>query len=175
MNKNINLFVIFRSLSCLCVMNKILILLLMESKCLRKDNFSFSLIIFTHRHLRNSGHAAPFVIVSEEAIAKGIRRIVAVTGAEAQKVRGGRANMNMHTFCFNWYFSIWFRVGNVEPVFVVWCECDMNLRCEIIQGLNMSVVFSCCLHAQSGQCSLIDKQIIILNLFYSTNHKECAL
>uniref|UniRef100_A0A8C7QX50 Alanine--tRNA ligase n=1 Tax=Oncorhynchus mykiss TaxID=8022 RepID=A0A8C7QX50_ONCMY len=41
-------------------------------------------------HLRNSGHAAPFVIVSEEAIAKGIRRIVAVTGAEAQKVRGQR-------------------------------------------------------------------------------------
>ena len=37
-------------------------------------------------HLQNSGHAAPFVIVSEEAIAKGIRRIVAVTGAEAQKV-----------------------------------------------------------------------------------------
>uniref|UniRef100_A0A8C2CRY1 Alanine--tRNA ligase n=1 Tax=Cyprinus carpio TaxID=7962 RepID=A0A8C2CRY1_CYPCA len=51
-------------------------------------------------HLQNSGHAAPFVIVSEEAIAKGIRRIVAVTGAEAQKVRGGRANMNMHTFRF---------------------------------------------------------------------------
>lgn len=39
-------------------------------------------------HLQNSGHAAPFVIVSEEAIAKGIRRIVAVTGAEAQKVGG---------------------------------------------------------------------------------------
>lgn len=38
------------------------------------------------RHLQNSGHAAQFVIVSEEAIAKGIRRIVAVTGAEAQKV-----------------------------------------------------------------------------------------
>ncbi|KAL1256880.1 hypothetical protein QQF64_012425, partial [Cirrhinus molitorella] len=38
-------------------------------------------------HLRNSGHAAPFVIVSEEAIAKGIRRIVAVTGAEAQKAQ----------------------------------------------------------------------------------------
>ncbi|XP_008410788.1 alanine--tRNA ligase, cytoplasmic [Poecilia reticulata] len=36
-------------------------------------------------HLQNSGHAAPFVVVSEEAIAKGIRRIVAVTGAEAQK------------------------------------------------------------------------------------------
>eukprot|EP00064_Thunnus_orientalis_P001797 superscaffoldBa00000123_g1800 len=39
-------------------------------------------------HLRNSGHAAPFVIVSEEAIAKGIRRIVAVTGTEAQKSIG---------------------------------------------------------------------------------------
>lgn len=38
-------------------------------------------------HLQNSAHAAPFVIVSEEAIAKGIRRIVAVTGAEAQKAQ----------------------------------------------------------------------------------------
>ncbi|CAF91677.1 unnamed protein product, partial [Tetraodon nigroviridis] len=37
-------------------------------------------------HLQNSAHAAPFIIVSEEAIAKGIRRIVAVTGAEAHKV-----------------------------------------------------------------------------------------
>ncbi|KAF3817658.1 hypothetical protein GH733_012945 [Mirounga leonina] len=36
-------------------------------------------------HLRNSSHTGAFVIVSEEAIAKGIRRIVAVTGAEAQK------------------------------------------------------------------------------------------
>uniref|UniRef100_A0AC11C0G6 Alanyl-tRNA synthetase 1 n=1 Tax=Ovis aries TaxID=9940 RepID=A0AC11C0G6_SHEEP len=36
-------------------------------------------------HLQNSSHAGVFVIVSEEAIAKGIRRIVAVTGAEAQK------------------------------------------------------------------------------------------
>ncbi|XP_034032845.1 alanine--tRNA ligase, cytoplasmic-like isoform X2 [Thalassophryne amazonica] len=38
-------------------------------------------------HLQNSGHAAPFVIVSEDPIAKGIRRIVAVTGAEAQKAQ----------------------------------------------------------------------------------------
>ncbi|KAM9607486.1 alanine--tRNA ligase, cytoplasmic isoform 2-T5 [Trichechus inunguis] len=36
-------------------------------------------------HLQNSSHAGTFVIVSEEAIAKGIRRIVAITGAEAQK------------------------------------------------------------------------------------------
>ncbi|KAL2762157.1 alanine--tRNA ligase, cytoplasmic [Daubentonia madagascariensis] len=36
-------------------------------------------------HLQNSSHAGAFVIVTEEAIAKGIRRIVAVTGAEAQK------------------------------------------------------------------------------------------
>ncbi|KAF7244582.1 Alanine--tRNA ligase, cytoplasmic [Varanus komodoensis] len=36
-------------------------------------------------HLQNSSHAGHFVIVSEEAIAKGIRRIVAVTGGEAQK------------------------------------------------------------------------------------------
>ncbi|XP_040216957.1 alanine--tRNA ligase, cytoplasmic-like [Rana temporaria] len=36
-------------------------------------------------HLQNSGHVGTFVIVTEEAIAKGIRRIVAVTGAEAQK------------------------------------------------------------------------------------------
>ncbi|XP_007910546.1 alanine--tRNA ligase, cytoplasmic [Callorhinchus milii] len=36
-------------------------------------------------HLQNAGHVGSFVIVSEEAIAKGIRRIVAVTGPEAQK------------------------------------------------------------------------------------------
>ncbi|CAK8679873.1 unnamed protein product [Clavelina lepadiformis] len=36
-------------------------------------------------HLQNSGHAGKMVIISEEAIAKGIRRIVAVTGQEAFK------------------------------------------------------------------------------------------
>jgi hypothetical protein len=46
----------------------------------------FSLPCSAFRHLRNSSHAGAFVIVTEEAIAKGIRRIVAVTGAEAQKV-----------------------------------------------------------------------------------------
>lgn len=44
------------------------------------------LYVLPFRHLQNSSHAGAFVIVSEEAIAKGIRRIVAVTGAEAQKV-----------------------------------------------------------------------------------------
>lgn len=36
-------------------------------------------------HLKRSGHVGHFVIASEEAIAKGIRRIVALTGPEAQK------------------------------------------------------------------------------------------
>ena len=37
-------------------------------------------------HLQKSGDIGNFVIVTEEAIAKGIRRIVAVTGNEANKV-----------------------------------------------------------------------------------------
>ncbi|MCL4147975.1 UNVERIFIED_CONTAM: hypothetical protein GTU68_051374, partial [Idotea baltica] len=36
-------------------------------------------------HLLRSGHAENFVIISEEAIAKGIRRIVAITGEDASK------------------------------------------------------------------------------------------
>ncbi|KAG8196408.1 hypothetical protein JTE90_009042 [Oedothorax gibbosus] len=36
-------------------------------------------------HLRRSGHIGDFVIASEDAIAKGIRRIVALTGPEATK------------------------------------------------------------------------------------------
>ncbi|XP_068022711.1 alanine--tRNA ligase, cytoplasmic [Melanerpes formicivorus] len=36
-------------------------------------------------HLHNSSHVGSFVIVSEEAIAKGVRRVVAVTGPEARK------------------------------------------------------------------------------------------
>lgn len=39
------------------------------------------------RHLQRGGHIQSFAIVSEEAIAKGIRRIVAVTGREAEKVQ----------------------------------------------------------------------------------------
>lgn len=37
-----------------------------------------------------SGHVGQFAIVSEDAISKGIRRIVAVSGTEADKVRGYR-------------------------------------------------------------------------------------
>lgn len=38
-----------------------------------------------YRHLHRSGHVGDFVISAEEAIAKGIRRIVALTGPEATK------------------------------------------------------------------------------------------
>lgn len=42
------------------------------------------LLIHT-RHLQRTGHMKSFVLVSEEAISKGIRRIVALTGPEALK------------------------------------------------------------------------------------------
>lgn len=38
------------------------------------------------RHLHHSKHIGSFAIVTEEAIAKGIRRIVALTGDDAEKV-----------------------------------------------------------------------------------------
>ena len=37
-------------------------------------------------HLLNSGHIETFALVTEEAISKGIRRIVALTGPEGAKV-----------------------------------------------------------------------------------------
>ena len=36
-------------------------------------------------HLRRAGHIGNFIVASEEAIAKGIRRIIALTGPEAEK------------------------------------------------------------------------------------------
>ncbi len=38
-------------------------------------------------HLRRAGHIGDFVLASEEAIAKGIRRVIALTGPEAAKAR----------------------------------------------------------------------------------------
>jgi len=52
-------------------------------------NISFVLCVCVSAlvsHLRRGGHIQSFAIVSEEAIAKGIRRIVALTGTEAEKV-----------------------------------------------------------------------------------------
>ena len=38
-------------------------------------------------HVLKTGHIGPFAIISEEALAKGIRRIVALTGQAANHVR----------------------------------------------------------------------------------------
>jgi alanyl-tRNA synthetase len=46
------------------------------------------------RHLHRAGHVGSFVIASEEAIAKGIRRIVALTGPEALKVNETKVNFS---------------------------------------------------------------------------------
>jgi len=47
------------------------------------------------RHLHRAGHIKGFVIASEEAIAKGIRRIVALTGPEASKVTGKKNSLGL--------------------------------------------------------------------------------
>lgn len=53
-----------------------------ESHCTL--NFLSPLLNYS-RHLQQTGHMNSFVLVSEEAISKGIRRIVALTGPEALK------------------------------------------------------------------------------------------
>ncbi len=51
------------------------------------ETFSLNVILlFTHSHLQNSAHIGSFAIVSEEAISKGIRRIVALTGEASMHV-----------------------------------------------------------------------------------------
>ncbi|CAF0783313.1 unnamed protein product [Brachionus calyciflorus] len=47
--------------------------------------FDYSVEFCGGTHLKNSVHMEKYVILSEEAIAKGIRRIIAVTGSEAVK------------------------------------------------------------------------------------------
>lgn len=49
------------------------------------DGFNTSIEFCGGSHLHQTGHIGDYVIVSEEGIAKGIRRIVAVTGPEATK------------------------------------------------------------------------------------------
>jgi alanyl-tRNA synthetase len=49
--------------------------------------------------LHRAGHVGRFVIASEEAIAKGIRRIVALTGPEALKVNGTNINFSRLLNC----------------------------------------------------------------------------
>ena len=52
--------------------------------CLKQSDGSMN--GFCCRHLKRSSDLGSVVIVTEEAIAKGIRRMVAVTGAEATRV-----------------------------------------------------------------------------------------
>lgn len=62
----------------------------MERKFLSLNEESLYTVVIIYicflRHLLFSGHIESFAIVTEEAIAKGIRRIVALTGEEAVKV-----------------------------------------------------------------------------------------
>lgn len=58
----------------------------------------FDTVFFAFRHLKNTSDMTDFSIVSEEAISKGIRRIVAITGHDAIRV--------IAYFCFNFSNSL---------------------------------------------------------------------
>lgn len=53
----------------------------------KADGREYSVEFCGGTHLKTSKHVDGLVVVTEEAIAKGIRRVVAVTGPEAEKVR----------------------------------------------------------------------------------------
>ena len=53
---------------------------------LRICSIAKNIVFHVYRHVHRSGHIEEFVISSEEAISKGIRRIIALTGPEAIKV-----------------------------------------------------------------------------------------
>eukprot|EP00210_Caulerpa_lentillifera_P006221 g5942.t1 len=52
---------------------------------LLKENLKYSIEFCGGTHLKNTSEAGAFVILSEEGIAKGIRRLVATTGEEAKE------------------------------------------------------------------------------------------
>jgi alanyl-tRNA synthetase len=56
----------------------------------KADGRKYSVEFCGGTHLKTSKHVDHLVITTEEAIAKGIRRMVAVTGPEAEKVRRDR-------------------------------------------------------------------------------------
>ncbi|XP_006613091.1 alanine--tRNA ligase, cytoplasmic isoform X1 [Apis dorsata] len=59
----------------------------LEKNPLSSDALKTSVEFCGGTHLHYTGHIRNFIIVSEEAIAKGIRRIVALTGPEAMKAQ----------------------------------------------------------------------------------------
>lgn len=58
----------------------------------KSDGRQYSVEFCGGTHLKTSKHIDQLVVVTEEAIAKGIRRIVAFTGPEAEKVRFVKLN-----------------------------------------------------------------------------------
>lgn len=54
------------------------------------------MVLIFFRHLHCTEHIGDFVIASEEAIAKGIRRIVALTGPEATKAQKKASILQNH-------------------------------------------------------------------------------
>ncbi len=76
----------------------------MSSFCFPRSVRQILSDLSSFRHVKRSGHIGDFVISAEEAIAKGIRRIVAITGPEASKV------IMRLQFCLNHSSNIMFRI-----------------------------------------------------------------
>lgn len=65
-----------------------------------------SIAFLSCSHLAYSGHVGECVISSEEAIAKGIRRIVALTGPDATKVNAKYQFNDFFMFLIHLFFII---------------------------------------------------------------------